>query len=58
VIAGIRTGAIHHTNTTKVCKRAQNPIGFWALVILFTGFIFVFVTLWVIVLLDVLKRLA
>jgi len=57
VIKGIRTGAIHHTDSARVCKRRQNPVGFWALVLLFSGFILVFVTLWVNVVIDVLKRL-
>ena len=39
VWAGIKTGEIHHTDTKKICNKKKNPIGFWALVTLFSAFI-------------------
>ena len=39
VIRGIQTGAIRHTDSTRMCRRDKNPAGFWALVILFCAFI-------------------
>jgi hypothetical protein len=46
VIEGIRTGAIRHTNSTQICRRKDNPIGFWSLVILFSGFVAMFILVW------------
>jgi len=42
VIDGVRTGKIHHTDSTTVCCRKKNPVGFWSLVVLFTGFVAMF----------------
>jgi len=39
IIDGIRTGAIRHTDSTSMCRRKTNPVGFWALVVLFTAFV-------------------
>lgn len=38
VLDGLRTGAIRHTDSSKRCRRADNPAGFWALVVLFSLF--------------------
>lgn len=38
VVDGLRTGAIRHTDSSKRCRRADNPAGFWALVALFSLF--------------------
>jgi hypothetical protein len=56
VLNGIKTGALHHTNATAVCKRQRNPFGFWALTSLFALFIIILLTVWVLVLMDALKN--
>ncbi len=57
VFEGIRTGAIRHTDSTKVCKRQKNPIGFWALVSLFAGLVLMFVIVWGFMVIDAVKKL-
>jgi len=32
---GLRTGKIRHTDSRRYCSRQQNPLGYWALVLLF-----------------------
>ena len=39
VLAGPqRTGKIRHTDSRRYCSRQQNPLGYWALVLLFATF--------------------
>lgn len=32
---GLRTGKMRHTDSRRYCSRQQNPLGYWALVLLF-----------------------
>lgn len=57
VVKGVRTGAIHHTNSTKVCRKKDNPAGFWALVILFSSLIALFVWAWGFAIINAVKKL-
>jgi hypothetical protein len=57
VLRGIRTGAIHHTDSTKVCRREKNPVGFWSLVALFSGMVIMFISAWGFVVIDALNKL-
>jgi hypothetical protein len=57
VIDGIRTGKIHHTDSTKVCCRNRNPAGFWALVALFTGFVAMFAWAWGFSVIDAVRKM-
>ena len=34
---GLRTGKIRHTDSRRYCSRQQNPLGYWALVLLFAA---------------------
>jgi hypothetical protein len=38
VAYGIKNGKIHHTDSTQIYSRKDNPLKFWALVILFMFF--------------------
>lgn len=55
VVDGIKSGAIHHTDSTKVCRRKTNPAGFWALVVLFSGFVGVIAWGWAFVMVDAIR---
>ncbi len=46
VIVGIRTGTIRHTDSTRVCRRSSNPIGYWFLVVLFSAFVAMLTGVW------------
>ena len=39
VISGLRTGRIHHTNSSSYYYRKNNSIAYWSLVILFLAMI-------------------
>jgi len=55
VIQGIMTGSIRHTDASRLCRRKNNPVGFWALVILFTGFILGIGSSWVFMVVDIIS---
>lgn len=57
VVDGIRTGAIHHTNSKKVCRRKKNPVGFWALVVLFVGFVTMIAWAWGFAVVDAVLKM-
>ena len=57
VVAGITSGAIRHTDSTRTCRRDKNPAGFWALVALFSGFIFAIGFVWVFAVVDVIGNM-
>jgi len=44
VFYGIKNGQIHHSDSTKVCKKEEKPFMFWAIVTLFL--LFSFISLW------------
>ena len=46
IVGGLRTGKIHHTGSTQVCDRRKNPLGYWALVLLFAGFSLLCIVAW------------
>ena len=46
VIEGLKTGSIRHTDSTQKCSRNENPIGFWSLILLFVGFVVMFIAVW------------
>lgn len=39
ILEGLRKGIIGHTDSKQICKRSDNPILFWLLVILFSSFV-------------------
>ena len=57
VIAGIRTGTIRHNGGFGKCRRKENAIGFWSLVLLFSGFVAIFIFSWIWVVLDAVKQI-
>jgi len=57
VIDGIKTGKIHHTDSTKVCHRKRNPAGFWALVLIFIGFVAMLAWVWVFTVAEALRTM-
>ena len=36
VIVGLISGQVAHTNSSAVCSRRRNPVGYWALIALFS----------------------
>lgn len=58
VIDGLKTGAIRHTDSTKRCRKDQNPFGFWSLVVLFTAFVMAAAVTWFLVVSDVIRSVA
>jgi len=57
VITGIKNGAIRHTYSDRLCKRETKPLGFWGLVILFSGFVITIISAWAIALADTFKNM-
>ena len=57
VIDGIRTGAIRHTNSTTRCQRQKNPIGFWILVVMFSGMSVIFASVWIWAIMDAIRKM-
>jgi hypothetical protein len=39
VFSGLQSGRIAHTDSSSFCKRQENPLGYWALVIFFSAII-------------------
>lgn len=37
VLMGLASGKIRHSTASRVCRRDDNPWGFWARVVLFSG---------------------
>lgn len=56
VIQGIRTGAIRHTDSIRACRRGTNPVGFWALVLLFSALIVGIGSVWIVAVVDTFAR--
>ena len=46
VFFGLQSGRIAHTDSSSFCKRQENPLGYWALVILFSAIIFGCLFIW------------
>jgi hypothetical protein len=46
LVVGLRTGKMPHTDSTSLCRRSENPAGFWALAVLFAAFALVAVGAW------------
>ncbi len=46
VFSGLRSGRIAHTDSSSFCKKQENPLGYWTLVILFTATIFGCLFIW------------
>lgn len=40
IIIGLKTGSIRHTDSSKKCKKSENPMFFWFLVSLFSLLLF------------------
>jgi hypothetical protein len=57
IFQGIKTGAIRHTDSTQVCRKDKNPAGFWALIVLFCGFIVLLGTVWAFAVFDALRKM-
>ncbi|MDD5704344.1 MAG: hypothetical protein PHR35_00345 [Kiritimatiellae bacterium] len=57
VIQGVTTGAIRHTDSTRVCRRDQNPAVFWSLVVLFSGFVVLLGAGWVFAVIDAVGKM-
>ena len=57
VFEGIKSGTIRHTDSTRVCRRDKNPVGFWALVVLFCGFIVLLWGVWGCVVFDTVQKM-
>jgi hypothetical protein len=55
VVDGLRTGAIRHTDSSKRCRRADNPAGFWALVLLFSLYVAGCAACWLMAVANVLS---
>ena len=53
VVSGLRTGRIAHTDSSSFCKRRENPLGYWFLVVLFSGMALCCIYAWVQVARDV-----
>lgn len=53
VVSGLRTGNVAHTDSSSFFKRSQNPLGYWALIVLFSGMAFGCIYAWVQVVRDV-----
>lgn len=46
IIQGFQTGAIHHTDSSRVFRKQKNPLVFWSLVALFSAFIIAIGSSW------------
>ena len=46
IVAGLKSGKIAYSRKRRFCHRAQNPIGFWLLVGLFSGIIVMSLAAW------------
>jgi hypothetical protein len=46
LVGGLRTGKMPHTDSTSICRRSENPVGFWALATLFAAFALAAVGAW------------
>lgn len=57
LVNGLRTGMIHHTNSIKICRKKENLVGFWALVVLFSGFVIMLACGWFFVVLDAIGKM-
>ena len=57
IIEGIKNGAIRHTDSIKLCKRETNPLGFWGLIILFSGFVITIIRVWAMALADTINNM-
>ena len=38
IYRGLKTGKIRHSTSDTYCHKSKNPVGFWSLVALFSGF--------------------
>lgn len=47
ILLGVRAGRIRHTDSSTYCVRKKNPISFWALVLLFGGFVVALILSWI-----------
>jgi lipid-A-disaccharide synthase-like uncharacterized protein len=43
---GLKSGKMGHSDSSRYASRKTNPVGFWALAILFTSMIGMFVMAW------------
>ena len=55
VVDGLRTGAIRHTDSSKRCRRDDNPAGFWALVAPFSLYAAASAVCWFMTVADILS---
>lgn len=46
VFNGFRSGRIAHTDSSSFCKKQENPLRYWALVVLFSIIIFGCIFAW------------
>ncbi len=55
VLDGLRTGAIRHSDVRRRCRRADNPAGFWALVVLFSLYVAGCAVCWLMAVVNILS---
>ena len=36
VLRGLISGEVRHTDSSRVCRKLSNPLGYWALIVLFS----------------------
>jgi hypothetical protein len=46
IVSGLRSGKVAHTDSASFCDRRKNPIGYWALLALFSGFAYLALSAW------------
>ena len=53
VLSGLRSGRVARTDSSSFCWRRDNPLGYWALIVLFSGMVLGCIFAWVQVMWDV-----
>lgn len=56
VYRGLKTGKINYKDSTSVCVKNKNPLGFWSLVVLFLGFVLMFFIAWLFMITDIINK--
>ena len=56
VFTGLASGQVRHTDSSAFCDKNTNPLGYWALILLFPAMALLSVAIWVDVLYDSVAR--
>jgi len=56
IYLGLKFGKINYKDSTSVCVKNKNPLGFWSLIVLFLGFISMFFVVWILMIADIINK--